>query len=121
APPRSDPRRPAVERGVAVAAGVQLLVAVQAEGDEVGGQGLEQRTEGGGGGFPERGAAAGGVGDDERDPVPPKQRDERRVDEARMANLDRVADRPRAVDGEPGAAGEALVVALGERERRRGV
>ena len=55
APPRVDARRPAVERGVAVAAGIELLVAVQAQVDEVGGQVLEQ------------GPAAGGVGDDEGD------------------------------------------------------
>jgi hypothetical protein len=79
---------------------------VQAQVDEIGGEVLEPRP------------AAGRVGDDEGDPVAPQQCDERRIDEARVADLDRVAQRPDAIDLEPGAAGEALVMAARQRERR---
>jgi hypothetical protein len=82
---------------------------VQADVDEVGGQVLEERP------------ATGGIGDDEGDAMAAQQGDEGRVDEARVADLDRVAERPDVVDLEPGAAVEALVVAACERERRAAV
>ena len=63
-------KRPALERLVAITAGVEFLVAMQAQIDEVGRQVLEQRP------------AVGCVGDDERDTVATQQRDELRVGEA---------------------------------------
>ena len=83
---------------------VELLVAVQARVDEVGGDVV-------------RYGHAGRVGDDERDVVLAQQRDEVGIEEALVADLDGMAERPHRVDREPGATGDAMVVPRGERQR----
>ena len=108
-PPRVDPGGPAVERRIAVAAGVQLLVAVQSHVDEVCRQVLEQ------------GPPACRVRHDERDPVAAQEGDERRVDKARMSNLDGMAHGSLAVDRPVASALHPRVVMASDRLCRRGV
>jgi hypothetical protein len=106
--PQSDARRPVVERLVRIAARIELLGAVQALIDEVGGEvlGIGPRHR---------------IGEDKGYVVPPQQPDKRRVEKARVANLDRVPHLAPPFGPRPGAAGQAVVVPLGERRRGLGV
>ena len=100
--PQFDPRCPVIEGLVRIAARIELLGAVQAQINEVGGQIL--------------GIGPGHrVSKDERDPVPAQQRDEGGVEIARVADFNRVPQVPPAFSPCPGAAGEPMVVAAGER------
>ena len=95
--PQLDPRRPVVERLVRIAARIELLGAVQAQIDEIGGDVL-------GIGPSHR------VGEDERHAVPAQQRDKGGVEKARMADLDRVPQIAPALGPRPGAAGQPVIV-----------
>ncbi|MCY1238914.1 hypothetical protein D9M72_516750 [compost metagenome] len=77
--PGLDARGPAVERGIAVTAGVELLVAMKADVDEVGREVFDERP------------PPGRVGDHQRHAVAAQQCDEIRVDKARVTHLDGVA------------------------------
>src|SRR5262249_20229205 len=106
--PGGDARGPAIERVIVVAAGVQHFRAVQAAVDEVRGQ-VHQT-----GPFHR-------VGADQADPVPAQQRDEGRVAEAVVTDLDRVADRALRVRAGPGAVLEAAIVPAGDARGGLGV
>jgi len=103
--PRGDPLGPPIERRLAVAAGVELLVAMKAQIDEVGGYILAVRP------FP------GGIGDHERDAMSSQQSDERRIEKAFVTDLDSVADSTAAIDRETSPAFDACIASASERER----
>jgi hypothetical protein len=114
--PGADPRRPVVQHGVRVAAGVHALGAMEAQVHEVGRDLLGQRVH------------AGVVGDDQGDVVLAEQVDEFGDQEALVADLDHVPDRPvrgglgcRVRDPVVVVAGEArgvVVVAWEQLEER---
>ena len=79
--PRGNASRPASQRGVVVAARIQLLGAVQAQVHEVRRHVFEIRE------------LAGRIRDDERDAMATQQRDERGVAVGITANLDRMPQR----------------------------
>lgn len=93
-----------VELRVGVAAGVEVLGAVESEVDEVGGRLLRV------------GEAAGGVGEDERDAVSPEQpREAGLLEVARVSDLEGVPDGALGLGMGPDAVGRAFAVAAGER------
>ena len=95
--PRANPSRPTVQCRLGIPTRVQLLVAVQAQVHEVAGDVLEIWP------FARR------VGHHERDVVPTQLRDELGRGETRVANLDRVAQRPLRIDLQTGAAVHAAL------------
>ena len=101
-------RRPPVQRRVVVPADVELLVAVQPDVDEVGGDVLDERP------------LPGGVGDDERDVV--RRAAARRTPgrEARVPHLERVPQRPVGV-GRRAARGPSSRSSCRARQLGRGV
>ena len=96
-------RRPAVQRLRGVAAGVELVRAVQPDVDEPGGDLLEVRP------------GAGRVGHHQRDVVRAQQREQRRVAEALVAHLQRVPQRPVGVGLGERAPVQPLVVPAASR------
>ena len=90
-------RRPALQRRPAVGAAIELGRAVQADVDEVRGQIHQQRP-------------LDRIGADQRDVVLAQQRDERRIAEALVADLDGMADRPAPVGAQPRPALQPMIM-----------
>src|SRR5690606_3911583 len=104
--PDSDAARPLLERVVVVTAGVDLLGAVQPCVHEVGRDVLRV--------WPLRAR----IGEDEREIVLPQQLDERLVEEAVVAELERVPDRAVRQRLRPAALLHAVIVGPGESRCR---
>src|SRR4051812_13916235 len=96
--PMLDPIRPPIEFRFAVTAYVKLLGAVQTTIDKIGSDILGERP------------FARGVGDDKRNVVPAKKREELRNHEGRMSDFNTVANRPRSVGRRPLAPCHFVVV-----------
>src|SRR5205085_2149101 len=107
--PMLDPVRPPIEFLVAVATHVKLFGAVETTINKVGGDILRVRP------------FSRGVGDDERNVVPSKQREELRDHERGMPDFDAVANRAGRVSLHPGTALHFVVVVLRQLRRRPSV
>src|SRR5688572_13744740 len=99
--PRGDSFGPPIEHVVAVAAGVDLLVAMKSQVDEVRRHILAIRP------------SSRGVSHHERDAMTAQERDEGRVEEALVADLDGVANPTVAVDREAWRSFDARIALAG--------